>query len=191
MRTLSILCLLLCVRAAVAQSSDCQPLESTSSTESLLSDLFGEEARGISGACRATATDEVFAARITYRGFTGKAYRLTGFLLDANRWEIRGCEKISFDLPTGEGTADLTFRFDPSRGAYTTPYVNARYIKVSIAEADDILSEFDLGGVSLSGTSAEYRIDHRFRVGAGTDGNSRVVVSVGLTPIESAAFIKR
>ncbi len=177
--------------AAGAGAQDCRKLESSNSTASVLSDLLGEEARRISGVCQLAAGDTYYSARLEYQGFTDKNYRLVGKLLDSNRREIPGCEPVVLPLDNGAGGADLSFAFEPPTSAYTEPYVEVRYLKISIAEADDALADLDLGGLTLTGTSAEYRLDHRFRVGAAGDGSSNVTVTVAFTPVKRAATIKQ
>ena len=177
--------------AASAGAQDCRKLSPSPSGSSLISDLFGDDSAGISGACQVAAGDDFYSVRIEYHGFTDKPYRLVGQLLDAGRRKVPGSEAVSISLDSGAGSADLTFHFDPRESASTEPYVPVSYLKVSVGEADDPLADLDFGGLSLTGTSAEYRLDHRFRVGASGGGTSSVTVSVAFTPVKRAATIKQ
>lgn len=183
------LSLLFLLWGAAAGAQDCTELSSSSSSSSFLQDLLGEDASGITDACQLSVGEDYYTARIAYRGFDDdKEYRITARLLGANRRKIPGCEPLVLPLPGGSSSADLAFRFEPAASGAIQPYVDVRYLKVSIADADDPLAEFG-ADLNLSGSAAEYRLEHRFRVGG--SGNNQLTISVGLTPVGRAATIKQ
>lgn len=191
MRTLIITSLLLFIAITAVYGQSCTPLKPSESTSSLFSDLLGDEGEAITDVCEMAAGDDSYSIRVTHQGFTDKEYQISAQALGADRRKIMGCEPVSQPLDAGSSTTDLTLRFDAGNTAYTDPYVKVRYLKISIAEADDLLAGLNIEGLNLSGTSAEYRIDHSFRVGANSNGSSNVTVSVSFTPVGKAGSIKQ
>lgn len=176
-----------------AGAQDCTKLSPTSSGSGILSDLLGDEAQSIDGACQLATGADYYSARLEYKGFDDKEYRLIGRLLDVNRREVPGCEPVVISLKGKPSAADLNFRFETEGKTFAVPTVAVRYLKVSIVDGDDPLSDLNLGGVSLTGTSAEYKLEHKFRTGAAEEAPqpSNVTVSVNFSPVGLARTIKQ
>jgi hypothetical protein len=175
--------------AVFLRAQDCHPLESNAGTDDFLSGLLNEDKK-IEGACLLAQGDDFISIRVDYGGFDDKEYRIVGRLLDANKRPLNECEPVAFALERGATSTDLQFAFLPGKKAYTEPYVPVSYLSVVIAEADDPLAELDLGGLSVFGTKADYRLDHAFRVGGNSAASANITIQVALTPVKRAATIK-
>lgn len=176
-----------------AGAQDCSPLSPSNSGSGILSGLLGDEAQRIDGACQLATGDDYYSARIEYKGYDEKEHRLIGQLLDANRRKIPGCDPVAISLKGKPTSADINFRFEAGNRQFNVPSISVRYLKVTVVEGDDPLSDLNIGGITLTGTSAEYRIDHKFRVGAPAEdeGPSNVTVSVSFSPVGKASTIKQ
>jgi hypothetical protein len=176
-----------------AGAQDCSELSPSNSGSSLLSGLLGGDDQSIDGACQLATGEDYYAARIEYNGYDDKEYKLIGQLLGANRRKVPGCDPVAISLKGRPTSADLNFKFEARTKDLAVPDIAVRYLKVSIVASDDPLSDLDIGGLSLTGTSAEYRIDHKFRTGTASEGNpsSNVTVSVSFTPVGLAKKIKQ
>lgn len=180
-------------QGAVAQ--DCGELTPSKSRVRIPWDLL-DKAKSIKSACQMAEGDDYFNVHIEYQGFDDKEYRIIGQLLDGNRRKVVGCPPLTQKLEEGSSSADLAFRFETGTTKVNNPYVEVRYLRVSIVDNEGLFSDIDLGGldlggISFTGTSAEYKVDHQFRIGIGSDGTSNVTVSVSLTPVGRAATIKQ
>lgn len=173
-------------------AQDCTELAPTISGISILGDILGSDEQQISGACRLAKGSDYYSVRIAHQGFDDKEYRIIGQVLNANRRRIPGCEPVVKALGSTSTSTDLTFRFATGSGKGAGPEV--RFLKVSIVESDDPIADLNLNGLSLTGTSAEYRVDHQFLNEAGGPENVErpdITVSVSLTPVGRAIKIKQ
>ena len=174
-------------------AQDCAPLPASNTAASLLGGLLGEEEQRITGACQMASGEDYLTARVEYAGFDDKEYRLIGRLLGPNRQEIPGCPPVVLSLKGRPNSANLTFRFDAAAREFAIPTLDVRYLKVTIVDGEDPLADLNLGGISLTGTTLEYRVDHRFSTGVApaVDPAEAVTVSIGFTPVGQAATIKQ
>lgn len=176
-----------------AGAQDCSPLSPTSSGAGILAGLLGDDAEGIDGACQLASGADYYAVEVEYKGYDDEEHRLIGQLLDANHHEIPGCERVVVSLKNKPTSAKLNFAFDAAAKDFVVANVPVRYLKVIIVEGDDPLSDLNIGGISLTGTSAEYRVEHTFKTGKTEEGlsSSNVTVSVNLSPVGRARTIKQ
>ncbi len=126
---------------------------------------------------------------VEFKGFKDKKYKLRGNILNGAKKPLKEVPTVEVDLPANGNSADLTFKFQPSKTA-AVPTVMSKYLAVSIVEAESALSDLDkaLGGtVSLSGSDFMYHLEKQWRAG----GSESMVVTVKLTPFKSAASIKQ
>ena len=85
----------------------------------------------------------------------------------------------------------MQFEFKRKETAYTSQYVESKFLSFSIAKKDDPLAEFDLGGESIFGSTYLYKLERKWRVGGGNAGNANVTVTVKLIPYKAASVIKQ
>ena len=169
-------------------AQNCEPLQSANSSglESLLS---GDDK--IISACIISEGSDYIAIRVAYSGFTSKDFKVVGKVMDNIKKPLREFEDVTMTLPKGGNSFDLQFSFKSANKAYTKSSVESKYLAVIISPANDPLSGFDIGGTSILGTSAMYKLDRSWAVGAGGGDNSKVTVNIILTPYRSASTIKQ
>lgn len=176
-----------------AGAQDCSPLSPSNSGSGILAGLLGDDAQNIDGACQLATGDDYYSARVEYKGYEDKEYRLIGQLLDVNRRKVPGCDPVAISLKGKPTSADLNFRFEAASRKFAVPEVPVRYLKVTIVAGDDPLSDLNIGGMTLTGTSVEYGLEHQFRTGTAEEAPvlSKVTVSVNFSPVGRARTIKQ
>ncbi len=176
-----------------AGAQDCSPLSPTSSGSGILAGLLGDDAQSIEGACQLATGDDYYSARVEYKGYDEKEHKLIGQLLDANRHKIPGCDPVAISLKGKPTSTDINFRFETGTRKFNVSSIDVRYLKVTIVEGDDPLSDLNIGGITLTGTSAEYRLEHKFRTGVAEEAAapSNVSVTVNFSPVGRARTIKQ
>jgi hypothetical protein len=170
-----------------AQAQNCEPLQSAGATglEGLLS---GENK--ISGACILSESEDYIVVRVTYAGFTDKAYKLTGKILDVAKKPMTEFVPVTLDIAQGSTSTDLQFEFKKADKVYSRTSIDSKFLAVSFTSGSDPLAGFDIGGTSLFGVSALYKLERKWSISGGGGDNSNVTVNVKLTPYKSATTIK-
>ncbi|TXF90272.1 hypothetical protein FUA23_07065 [Neolewinella aurantiaca] len=193
MKYLTLTIVLLLFWALNAGAQDCSPLSPSNSGSGILSGILGDDSQSIEGACELATGHDYYTARLEYTGYDDKEYKLIGRLLDANRRTVEGCAPVAVSLSGKPSSADIRLRFDAGANNSEEDYIAVRYLKVTIVASDDPLSELDMAGLTLTGKSAEFRVDHRFRDGTSNSASSSsdVTVSVSFSPVGSASSIKQ
>lgn len=188
-RLFSLFLFLFAVTAIFAQPSECEALQSAAKTTGLEEFLSGKNKVG--RVCVVSESDEHIAISVEYQGFDDQEYKIVAKVLGTGKKPLKEFETINQPMTKGGGTADLQFEFKRKETAYTSQYVESKYLSFSIAKKDDKLAELDLGGESVFGSAYLYKLERKWRVGGGSSGNSNVTVTVKLTPYKSASTIKQ
>lgn len=191
MRNLFSLILILFGAVAVyAQPSECEALQSASTAGGLEEFLSGKNKVG--RVCVVSESDEHIAVSVEYQGFDDQEYKIVAKVLGTGKKPLKEFETVNQPMTKGGGTADLQFEFKRKETAYTSQYVESKYLSFAIAKKDDKLAELDLGGESIFGATYLYKLERKWRVGGGGgSGNANVTVTVKLTPYKSASAIKQ
>lgn len=188
-RLFSLFLFLFAVTAISAQPSECEALQSATKATGLEDILSGKNKVG--KVCIVSESDEHIAVSVEYQGFDDQEYKIVAKVLGAAKKPLKEFETINQPMTKGGGTADLQFEFKRKETAYTSQYVESKFLSFSIAKKDDKLAELDLGGESIFGSTYLYKLERKWRVGGGSTGNSNVTVTVKLTPYKSASTIKQ
>lgn len=188
---LSGICLLMFISLG-AQNDIIEPM-SSGSVSSIFSDDKVKNIRVLSN------SGELLNIEVRYEGYNeeGKRYTLKGVILDSKKQVIAAISADPVELSRNAEAADLSFRVLSNQQA-STPYIDSKYISLSIEKTDaassdegdlfdDLTELFGSGSEStglggLSGDKFMFEYNKTWRIA----GNENMVISVNLTPIGKA-----
>lgn len=154
--------------------------------QNILSSLLGDSK--VSKVTLLAQGERNLTVSVTYKNLpAGKKFVVKGTILNRIKRQVPDIPAATESLSGTEGSADLTFSFNPSRD-YTKTNIESLYIMISIipeGKSDDILNDiFD--NATLSGDDYMYHLRKDWRVG----GSENMTVTVQLVPYKTAAYLK-
>lgn len=176
---------LLLVAPILLSAQDCTPLTTSKSS---LADLIPGDGGKITEVCQLGGAEDYVRVRVEHEGFDEGSFVVMAQSLDRNRRKLRNVEIVKAGMAKGSRSTELMLRY--AGGSATA---KTSFLKVVIVEADDPLADLDLSGLTLTGVSKEYKLEHTFGDIAAelAAERAKTVVNITLTPVGLAARIKQ
>ena len=139
-------------------------------------------------------TDETLNIEVKYENFTEAAeYIIRGQILNSRKKSIKEFKPAKRKIGKGDGSIDLSFQMTVlSDKTYKEPYLSSSLIKIMIYDAKDDDDVIEIPGsepIILSGTSHNFKVEKKWRVGGGSGVLETMVIPITLTPIGKAKNI--
>ena len=171
----------------VSSASIAQELQAVEDAASSLSSFLGENKDRITSVRVVSDTEQGLKVEVSYAGFDDDKYKISGVIMNRIKQPLKQIRSEPQQLNNSRSSVELGFQFDASAFGANRPYLQSEFLQLSIYKANDLLGNLDLDVGGFSGETFLYKHSKQWRIG----GNERMVITVKLTPYQSARTIKR